>query len=94
MVPVDTPVCPATWWGGELVVVEQAGVGNLMVFPQVGGDAVEELLGVGVVRGVVERGGQGIVVDDGVDAAGELDDGPSRLCPKKARATEITYGEG
>ena len=45
-----------------------------MVAAQVaGGDAVEGLPGAGAVPGVVERGGQGVVVAAGADAAGEFD---------------------
>jgi hypothetical protein len=73
MVPVDTLVAWATWRGGELAVVEQAGVGDVVVVPQVaGGDAVEELPGAGAVPVLVERGGQGVVVQAGADAACEL----------------------
>ena len=61
---------------GELAVVEQAGVGDVVVVPQVaGGDAVEGLPGAGAVPGVVQRPGQGVVVQAGADAAGELDGG-------------------
>ena len=62
--------------GRELAVFEEAGIGDVVVVPQVGGgDAVEGLAGAGAVPGVVERGGQGVVVQDGADAAGELDRG-------------------
>ena len=59
---------------GELAVFEQAGVGDVVVAAQVGGgDPVEGLPGAGAVPGVVQRGGQGVVVQAGADAAGELD---------------------
>ena len=59
---------------GELAVLEQPGVGDVVVAAQVtGGDAVEGLPGAGAVPGVVQRRGQGVVVQAGADAAGELD---------------------
>src|SRR3974390_3368334 len=61
---------------GELAVFEQARVGDVVVVAQVrGGDAVEGLPGAGAVPGVIQRGGQGVVVAAGADAAGELDCG-------------------
>ena len=61
---------------GELAVFEQPGVGDVVVAAQVaGGDPVEGLPGAGAVPGVVQRPGQGVVVQAGADAAGELDRG-------------------
>src|SRR5574342_570700 len=61
---------------GEFTVGEQAWVRDSVVVAQVGGgDRVEGLPGAGAVPGLVERCGQGGVVQAGADAAGEFDRG-------------------
>jgi hypothetical protein len=60
----------------ELAVLEQPGVRDVMVAAQVaGGDPVEGLPGAGAVPGVIQRPGQGVVIQAGADPAGELDCG-------------------
>jgi hypothetical protein len=59
---------------GELAGFQQPGIGDVVVAAQVAsGDPVEGLPGAGAVPGVVQRPGQGVVVQAGADAAGELD---------------------
>src|SRR6266511_1414842 len=61
---------------GELAWGEQAGVGDVVVVAQVrGGVGVEGAPGAGGVPGLVERGGQGGVVQGRADAAGQPDGG-------------------
>ena len=53
---------------GQLAGFEQPGIGDVVVVAQVtGGDPVEGLPGAGAVPGVVQRPGQGVVVQAGAD---------------------------
>src|SRR5438552_8706660 len=59
---------------GQLAVFQQTGVRDVVVAAQVsGGDTVEGLPGAGAVPGVVQRCGEGVVVQARADPAGELD---------------------